>query len=211
MANIFMRHLEQKFSDFNGNPPLFYCCYVDDSLLLFQRKTDVAPFFDFVNSLHPNIKFTKEEEREDSSFFPFLDVQIIRTTTGFLTKTYYKPTFTGLYTNWYSFTQQKYKINLVKCLLLRVWKICSNISLFNGNWSTIKINLIKNQYPEALLISLHRNFVQRQQEQPTEPITTVSKMDVLLVLPYHVFNLSNRLSKSLKSLFCNAYPQVNLK
>ena len=69
--------------------------------------------------------------------FTFLDVQIIRSTTGFITKTYYKPTFTGLYTNWYNFTQQKYKI--IRKYSYAYWKLCNLTIMFSkikqSNWN----------------------------------------------------------------------------
>ena len=213
MANIFMRYLEEKFSNFGGVLPAFYRRYVDDSFLLFENKNDVGPFYEFMNSLHPNIKFTLEEESPGSLSFAFLDVKIMRSDNTFTTQTYFKPTFTGLYTNWFSFTPRKYKINLVKCLLSRAWKICSNQQLFSEDWLKIKENLVKNQYPEALLNALQRNFVEKQNNATTEtdPVTTVPKIEVSLVLPYHGFNLSTKLNKSLISLLSIAYPQVELK
>lgn len=166
-----------------------------------------------MNSLHPKIKFTIEEEStESSSSFAFLDVQIMRSGDKFYTRTYYKPTYTGLYTNWFSFTPRKFKINLVKCLLSRAWKICSNRILFEKDWYLIKHNLLKNQYPEPLVNALHKNFINSKLiDQPTDTVLTVPKKEVLLILPYHGTHLSNKLQKSLLSLFSNTYPQVDLR
>ena len=115
LANIFMRHLEERaFETYRDTPPMFYCRYVDDSFLLFYDKSHVQSFFDFMNNLHPNIKFTKEDESMYDGYFPFLDVEIQRTDDCIHTSTYYKPTHMGLYTNWFSFTPRKHKINLVQ-------------------------------------------------------------------------------------------------
>ena len=151
---------------------------VDDSFLLFENKDDVKPFFDFANDIHPNIKFTKDEESAERTFFPFLDVKISRFNDRFHTQTYYKPTHTGLYTNWFSFTPQIYKFNLVQCLRSRAWQICSNKELFQEDWLVIKGNLLKNQYPKQLLNAIYRNFVERQ-EKPQKPAKiTVPKKEV---------------------------------
>ena len=124
LAIVFMCKFEEDaFSSFIGISPSFYRRYVDDSFLIFDRKESVKPFFDYLNSLHPNIKFTKEEENNEHDFFPFLDIKIKRCSNKFVTQTYYKPTYTGLYTNWNSLTPRAYKINLVKCLLFRAFKI----------------------------------------------------------------------------------------
>ena len=68
----------------------------------------VNPFFDFLNSVHPNITFTKEEESGES--FPSLDIKIQKENSRFSTSTYYKPTHTGVYTNWYSFTPRNIRL-----------------------------------------------------------------------------------------------------
>ena len=128
-----------------------------------------------------------------------------------MTSTFYKPTHTGLYTNWYSFAPRKYKINLVKCLLHRAWNICSDVNLFNQDWEFIKSNLVKNQFPEKLLSSIVRNFVNNMKSTQVDMVTlTVPKKEVLLILPFYG-NVSNVLQSRLLSLFKDAYPQVNLK
>ena len=184
---------------------------VDDSFLIFKEKSDVQPFFQYLNNLHTNIKFTMEEESLVDNSFSFLDVKIVKRDGKFLTSTFYKPTHTGVYMNWYSFAPRKYKINLVKCLLHRAWNICSDENLFNLDWEIIKSNLIKNQYPEKLLSSIGKNFVAKMKSTQEEIVTqTVPKKEILLILPFHG-KLSNILQTRLLSLFNDAYPQVNLK
>ena len=214
LANIFMRHFEEKaFEKYTGPKPLFYRRFVDDSFVLFKDRTESRPFFEYLNGLHPNIAFTMEDETPENGYFPFLDVKISRNGSKFETRTFYKPTFTGLYTNWYSFTPRRYKLNLVKCLFSRAWNICSNKLLFEEDCQFIVENLVKNQFPEELVKAVLRNFVAKMEnvETSNEPITTVEKKEIILVLPFHGTNLSNRLGKNLKSLFSNAYPQVVLK
>ena len=67
-----------------------------------------------MNSFHPNIKFTMEKEANGT--IAFLDAKVTKVHKNSQTNTYYKPMHTGLYT---SFTERKYKINLVKCLFSR--------------------------------------------------------------------------------------------
>ena len=214
LANLFMKHLEEiALENFKGNLLSFFRRYVDDSFVIFERQTDIQPFFEYINTLHRNIVFTKEEQSNETDYFPFLDVKIMKINNSFRTSTYQKPTNTGLYTNWYSFTLRKYKINLVKCLLFRAWNICSDRNLFDNDCKTIKDNLLKNQYPEKLLDAIIKNFITEQtslQEKPPTPLT-VPKKEILMVLPYLGHDSSFKLKKSLVSLFSKAYPQVDLK
>ena len=66
-----------------------------------------------------NIQFPTEFEQDQE--IPFLDVLIKpRPNNSFSTFIHRKKTFTGLYTQWYSFAPRKYKINLVRTLAYRL-------------------------------------------------------------------------------------------
>ena len=59
---------------------------------LFCRFTWLLEKFkSYLNSKHRNIRFTYEKEHNNS--MPFLDVLITRSSNGFKTSVYYKPTF----------------------------------------------------------------------------------------------------------------------
>ena len=98
-ANIFMCHLEQNFLDNcpSEHKPTLYRRYVDDTFALFQSKSHAEAFFKYINTIHPNIKFTLEHEKDNK--LPFLDVEVNRTQNGFSTSVFRKPTFTSLSTN----------------------------------------------------------------------------------------------------------------
>ncbi len=59
-----MNHLETKY--LNECPPEFkpviYNRYVDDTLASFDNVTQAHSFLQYINSVHPNIKFTMELE-----------------------------------------------------------------------------------------------------------------------------------------------------
>lgn len=214
LANVFMRKFEENvLTNYSGVLPLFYRRYVDDSFLIFKRTTEMIDFFEYMNSLHPNIKFTMEEE--NNCFLPFLDVKVTKVDGKFITSTYYKPTHTGLYTNWYSFADRKYKINLVKCLFSRAWNICSNEGLFNTDCDVIIENMRKNCFPEPLLRAILKNFISKIKSDSLitdqETLTTVNRKEVIMVLPFHGQDVSDKLRKSLLSLCSMAYPQIGLK
>ena len=102
-----------------------------------------------------------------------MDIALIRNGDGFETRTYYKPTHTGLYMNWYSFSPRRYKINLIKTLLSRAWSICSSYTLFDKDCNQIKEYLIKNQYPSKLVDATIKNFVNKKVDITVSP--TVDK------------------------------------
>ena len=213
LSNIFMRWFEEKaLESYNGEKPSYYRRYVDDTFVIFSNQSHVSPFFQFINKLHPNISFTKEEESDLSGSFPFLDINIGKENQKFTTNTFYKSTHTGVYTNWFSYTPRKYKINLIKTLVYRAWNICSDTARFNNDVDIIKTNLLKNQFPKTLLNTIVKNFVEKMNtvEPEQEKPPSVEKKEVMLVLPYYG-TLSESFDKSLKSLVEKAYNQVKLR
>ena len=130
LANIFMCNLEENF--LNSCPasfkPLIYKRYVDDTFVTFKEKDHALDFLNFINTKHPNIKFTMEMEKDKK--LPFLDIMVNRE-NRVTTSVYRKKFYTGLGASFYSFTPFKYKINSIKTLISRGYKLCSNWQSFN--------------------------------------------------------------------------------
>ena len=97
-ANLFMGHHEEQWLEcYLGKKPLLYWRYVDDIFCVFERKEQVIDFHDYIDSRHPNIKFTFEEHIEGR--LPFLDILIEANENIVKTSVFQKPTYTGLLTN----------------------------------------------------------------------------------------------------------------
>jgi len=107
LANIFVGHCESLIPDEEW--PRLYRRFVDDSFVYCDSKDHCDRFLSLLNSLHPALKFTVEYELH--STLSFLDVKVHNDGCQFITSIYRKPTFTGLYIPYDSFTPMKYKIN----------------------------------------------------------------------------------------------------
>ena len=104
------------------HPTLWYR-YVDDTFSMFDSKDTANEFLKYLNNRHNSIKFTIEFEQAKG--IPFLDILVKRCPNNtFVTSVYRKKTFTGLYAKWDSFTPHKYKINLIRTLTYRCFRIC---------------------------------------------------------------------------------------
>ena len=139
LANIFLSHRAEKIWLDNCPSeckPVFYRRNVDDSFILFQSRNHVEPFLKFLNSQHPNIKFTCDVETNKT--LSFLDITICRSDNSFVTSVYRKPTFTGLFTNFESFLPIIYKKGLIFTLLFRYFNICSSYRIFQKELSKLK-------------------------------------------------------------------------
>ena len=82
-----------------------YYRYMDDTFVVFSNEDECDLFLDSLNSLHPSLRFTFE--KESNLALPFLDVLVEKSPSKFITSIYRKPTFTGLYLRWNSFSPRK--------------------------------------------------------------------------------------------------------
>ena len=73
----------------------------------FSNKDECDLFLNSLNSLHPSLLFTFE--KESNLALPFLDVLVEKSPSKFITSIYRKPTFTGQYLRWNSFSPWKRK------------------------------------------------------------------------------------------------------
>ena len=73
-------------------------------------------------------------EVETDNRLSFLDIDISRDaeSKSFKTTLYRKPTFSGVYTNYKSFIDMKYKLSLIYTLLFRIFSICSDYYSFTN-------------------------------------------------------------------------------
>ena len=87
LANIFLCYHEKHWLE--DCPvefkPIEYIRYVDDTFVLFRNESNVEEFQKYLNTKHPNIKFTVEKEQDNK--LPFLDVEVTRVGNEFTTGT----------------------------------------------------------------------------------------------------------------------------
>ena len=121
LASIFLSSIEDNIDLFPGQKPLAYKRYVDDIFLIFDNQIDIDPFLGYLNSLHPNIKFTTETENNGK--LSILDLLIERKRDFYETEFPRKKTDTGLYTTPNSFCESRYKYNMIRGLIFRSWSL----------------------------------------------------------------------------------------
>ena len=178
--------------------PLHYYRFVDDSFSIFRSRSEAVTFLDTLNSLHPNLKFTWEEEANHS--LPFLDVRVTRKPTGELsTSVYRKPTWSGLYLHFHSFVPIQYKRNLVRNLFDRSRRICTK-DTFPSEFQFLIKTLEANGYPHSF-ISKHN-----QPTTPAEPQFGPEKKPVFLKLPFMGDNEPLLLKRRLRHYTGAVYP-----
>ena len=103
---------------------------------------------------------TKTIEKQVNHSIAFLDEFFSGIDNQNLTfQPYHKSTYTGLLLNFESFRSFSYKINLIKCLIDRSFKICDNWNFFYNDIENIKSNFIKTGYPPFLIYKVIKKYL----------------------------------------------------
>ena len=121
-----MNYVIEETKEFNKQPDVFFR-YVDDCFAVFPDFESAMLFYRKLNQIHSYVKFTYE--LENNKQLPFLDVNVDNSKEKLKLSIYRKPTHTGLCNKWSSLAPTKYKINLIRPLVNRAIKVCSNRQL----------------------------------------------------------------------------------
>ena len=178
----------------------FYRRYVDDTFCLFNSEQDALSFFDFINKQHPNITFSMEKEVNNR--LAFLDVLVDNASSSSpITSVYHKTSYTGLLTNFFSFSPHSYKVGLVKTLVDRAYKINNTWHGFHKDIESLVITLKKNFFPAKIIDPIIKHYLDKASATPTNPgklNNEPSKSIIHFKLPY--LNASAFTQRKLKSL-----------
>ena len=137
--------------------------FFDDCFILWKKSENPQLFGEPLNTLHPLIKFTKEE---DDSNIPFLDILVIKTHKGtFETDIFYKKTNAHRYLVFESAHPHKTKRNIPHTLAKRIIRIVSNEECKQQRLLELSQFLKHCNYPEGLI-----NVYIERAKKPTTPI-----------------------------------------
>ena len=208
-ANSFMCHTEKQWlADCPVSfKPLFYRRYVDDTFLIFRDISHVDLFLSYLNSKHPNIKFTSEVE--ENSMLSFLDVLITRRRGSFTTSVYRKNTFTGLGLNYLGYSPMLYKINSIRTLINRAYNVCSDYFSFDMDMTFLLKYFTENLYPSSVFYNVLKTFLNEKLE-PKPMTSTVEKEIKYVKLPY-VGHFSYTIRKNLQNILKHSFPQMDFR
>ena len=205
-ANIFMCYLEEQLIEQcpAAYKPTFYRRYVDDTFVLFRDQSHADLFLNFINGIHPNIRFSMDVEANDR--LSFLDISISRHNNEFVTGIFRKGTFTGLGLNFFSHCPFIFKLNSCKTLLHRAYSICSRWSKFHEEVVFLTSYFKNNCYPSHIFSGAVKKFLDNVFKPKTLNYDVPKKL-VYVSLPY-MGNFSSSVRKELSSCLSNLYPYV---
>ena len=150
---------------------------------IIKKYNDIMFMFDYINSRHPNIRFTMEKETHHK--LPFLDVLVnSNDPNSLLTSVYRKKTFTGLLTNYFSFTSYSYKVGLIRTLVDRAYKINNTWPGLHEDITKLMDILKKNIFPAHLIERVVNRYITGTLSNHSPRVSLPSSPTFYFKLPY---------------------------
>ena len=122
-------------------------------------------------------------EKQINSKLSFLDLNIENTSGSFSSSVFRIATFTGLGMNFLSYCPLIYKINTIKTLLHRAYKLPSNYLNFTQEVEYLRNLYYNNSYPSDFFELQVYKFLYKIRKSPAELIT-VERKQIFLSFPY---------------------------
>ena len=147
-AELFIQRVEEVSVYTMLHAPRIWIRKVDDTFTINNHETNDT--LTELNQIHPQIKFTAEEE--ENGQIPFLDCLVSRTDNNRVkTKVYKKPTHTGQYTNFYSNQPLHEKLSTVKSLARRAKLVCTGSTDLKEELEYIEKTMQLNEFPKVIV------------------------------------------------------------
>ena len=213
LANVFMAHLEETGMVNSEDFPSFYGRYVDDAFCLFESIEQANRFLEYINQLHPSIKFDMTAESDGK--ITFLDTSISHSDTHSTAdlSTHIKEQDKGLFYHFSSFIPDRYKMNKISSLLYRAYHIASDMFIFHRDLEILKSRFLSNGFPRHMIEKCTEVFLNKHhahEDTQNRPSNATRDRDVVISLPY-LGPMSLVVRRKLLNLVKRFYPSVNLK
>ena len=207
IVDLYMEDFERKaLASFTGSPPRIWLRYVDDTFVILKEQ-ELSPFFEHINNVDINIKFTQEECQDNS--LPFLDCLITVKGNKLLTKVFRKPTHTDQYLAFDSNHPLIHKLGVIRTLQHRANTIISEPHEIVNEQKSIKQALRHNRYPDW---AFHKVEQHLRRQPPEKSDNSTRSRPSQVIIPY-VRGTSERLQKAFKKQGINTIfkPANNLR
>ncbi|KAI8485712.1 hypothetical protein Bbelb_365460 [Branchiostoma belcheri] len=203
VVNLYMEKFENKaLSTFNDTPPANWFRYVDDTWCRLKKRV-AADFFDHINQIDDNIKFTQEPSH--GNMLPFLDTKTIVEEDGNLRfEVYRKPTHTDQYLAFDSHHPLEHKLAVIKTLFHRANNIITSDQAKTDEHRHLRGALAKCGYQNWTFNKALKPSDQSKKTQKCKPLTNKNKANI--TIPY-----VQGVSEKLRRIFQNFNIATNFK
>ena len=148
-------------------------------------------------------------EKESNKMLAFLDIYINnKDPCNLLMSVYRRNTFTGLLTNFESFTSYSYNIGFIRTLVDRAYNINNTLAKFNDDGKILLDIFKNNKYPKSLISRVvHSYFESVQSSNVSKSVTDTSTL--YFKLPF--LKISKVTQRIVGMLAKNYYKNLNIK
>ena len=151
-ANLFMGNFEHLAIENAPLKPIVWWRYIDDIFMIWTEGEDnLKTLINYLNSIHPTIKFTHEYSNSSNQSLPFLDVQVHLNNNQIQTDLHTKPTDKHQYLLKSSCHPAHTKRTIPFSLALRLRRIWSTDHFFNKRCYELINYLALRGYSRRLL------------------------------------------------------------
>ena len=195
LADLYLNHFENEYVLSHKNrfykKIISYTRYVDDTFLVFDGTRRQAEILNkYINSIHPNIKFTLELENEHS--LNFLDLMIQNINNHLKFKIYRKPTTTDITIHASSFHPFAQKMASFNSFVNRLLKIPLEPEDYREELSTIKYIAMANGYNSVIvdrLVKKQKKNLHRNNNETHNRVQKYIATEYTNLLPNTIYNV----------------------
>ena len=200
LAEIFMDSLEHTISNTQHFKKVgIWKRFVDDIFGIFNGTLEqLNDFHSYLNTIHPNIKFTLEIETNNS--LPFLDLKLTKLNKQLHFSIYRKPTTTKHVIPFDSISPLSHKLAAFRSLFYRLLNIPLNQTTYQQELATIFSIAQTNKFPFDTINNLYQRMKKRHiTSSLTNLSPTKNTPTKYFSIPY-IPNISEQLSYYFKTL-----------
>ncbi|CAH1266878.1 TRPC5 [Branchiostoma lanceolatum] len=203
VVNLYMEKFENKaLSTFKDTPPANWFRYVDDTWCRLKKRV-ADDFFEHINQIDDNIKFTQESSQDN--MLPFLDTKTIIEKDGRLQfEVYRKPTHTDQYLAFDSHHPLEHKLAVIKTLFHRADNIITSDTAKTDEHRHLRGALSKCGYQRWTFNKALKPSDQSKKTPKCTPLTNRNKANI--TIPY-----VQGVSEKLRRIFQNFNIATNFK
>jgi hypothetical protein len=189
VAELYLQKLEMDLVK-NNRDILFWRRYVDDTFAIVRTRKKTF-IMNRLNSYHPSIQFTIEEEKDGK--LPFLDIMFYDKPDHSLGHHIHrKDTHTNHYLNYKSYHPQAHKYGVMDTLFTRAFRISDDDHLLNELKFTSQV-LQENGYPKRVIEQRMKKVEYKIKNNIKRP----QNNDKRIILPY-AGNVTSKIARYLQ-------------
>lgn len=201
LAQIFISNIEHNVIEKNivfKKDILLYMRYIDDCAVIFRPNSHdkINMFLNFLNSIHKNLHFTMEKEKDNE--LAFLDLKLTKINNKIQFSIFRKPSTTSNAIPYFSFCDYKTKFAFFHSMFHRLFSVPLSKEEFENELSNIFYIAQVNKFPKSKIMHLYHKI---KMKFSNNNITALIETRDSEPIKYYSLPFLGKISIELRSLF----------